>query len=146
MPVYRHRQSSVIIPASAFVGVVAVVGAAALISPRPAAFAALTLLALVLIALAFGISSLTIEITDDELVWFFGPGIWRKRIARRDIASVTAVRNPWWHGIGIHLTPRGWLYNVGGSDAVEIALVNGRRLRLGTDEPAALVEALSGRP
>jgi hypothetical protein len=78
-------------------------------------------------------------------VWFFGPGIWRKHIARGDIASVAAVRNPWWYGFGIHRTPRGWLYNVGGLDAVEIALVGGRTLRIGTDEPAALTAALGRR-
>ncbi|MGI8570300.1 MAG: hypothetical protein ACR2KT_15250 [Methylocella sp.] len=60
-------------------------------------------------------SSLTVEVTANELIWFFGPGVWRKSIARDEILSATPVRNKWWWGWGIHLTPRGWLYNVAGS-------------------------------
>lgn len=145
MPAYRHRQSSFVMSTAALFGVLAVI-ASVVASPRPAVFAALALAAVILIGLTFGFSSFTIEVTGDEIVWFFGPGLWRKKIARSEIVSVAAVRNPWWYGYGIHRTPRGWLYNVGGRDAVEIALVNGRRLRLGTDEPAALVAALGGRP
>jgi len=143
MPFYRHRQSSLLIP-TVMLPVLAVI-AAALTVQRPGVFAPMALLAVIFIALAFGFSSLTVEVADDELVWFFGPGVWRKRIARRDIASVEAVRNPWWYGFGIHRTPRGWLYNVGGRDAVEIALVTGRTLRIGTDEPDALLAALRRR-
>jgi hypothetical protein len=66
----------------------------------------------------------------------------RKSIEREAIMGVTPVRNPWWYGWGIHLTPRGWLYNVGGLDAVELALSNGRTLRIGSDEAAALARAL----
>jgi hypothetical protein len=99
-------------------------------------------------ALAFvgwSFSSLTIEVTPAELTWFFGPGVWRKTLARDDILRVTPARNKWWWGFGVHLTPRGWLYNVGGLDAVEIALKDGRTLRLGSDETDALAEALRKR-
>jgi hypothetical protein len=88
-------------------------------------------------------SSMTIEVTPAELIWFFGPGVWRKTLARTDIIGVTVARNKWWWGWGIHLTPHGWLYNVAGLDAVEIALKNGRTLRLGSDEPAKLVRILA---
>jgi hypothetical protein len=144
MPFYRHRQSSLLIPTVTLLPALAVI-AAVLTAQRAVVFTPLALLAVIFIALALGFSSLTVEVGADEIVWFFGPGIWRKRIDRRDVASVEAVRNPWWYGIGIHLTPRGWLYNVGGRDAVEIALVSGRTLRIGTDEPDALLAALRRR-
>ena len=99
-------------------------------------------IAAALVGLGWAFSSLTIEVTPTELIWFFGPGVWRKTLSRGDIVRVTAARNKWWWGWGIHLTPRGWLYNVGGLDAVEIALKSGRMLRIGSDESAALVEAL----
>jgi hypothetical protein len=99
--------------------------------------------ALALVGWSF--SSLTIEVTPAELTWFFGPGVWRKTLARDDILRVTPARNKWWWGFGVHLTPRGWLYNVGGLDAVEIALKDGRTLRLGSDETDALAEALRKR-
>ena len=86
--------------------------------------------------------TLTVEVTTNELIWYFGPGVWRKSIARDDVVSATPVRNKWWWGWGIHRTPRGWLYNVAGLEAVEIALSNGRTLRIGSDEVNALVNAL----
>jgi hypothetical protein len=99
-------------------------------------------LAALLAATGWAFSSLTVEVTPTRLIWFFGPGLLRKRIEREAIMGATPVRNPWWYGWGIHLTPRGWLYNVGGLDAVELALSNGSTLRIGSDEPAALAKAL----
>jgi len=96
------------------------------------------------LTLLFGLlfSSLTIEVTQSELVWFFGPGFLRRRIARREIANAEAARNKWWWGWGVHLTPRGWLYNVHGLDSVEVIRKDGKSFRLGTDEPQALASAL----
>ena len=99
-------------------------------------------LAALLAATGWAFSSLTVEVTPTRLIWFFGPGLLRKSVEREAIIGATPVRNPWWYGWGIHLTPRGWLYNVGGLDAVELALSNGSTLRIGSDEPAALARAL----
>ena len=99
-------------------------------------------LAALLAATGWAFSSLTVEVTPTRLTWFFGPGLLRKSIEREAIIGATPVRNPWWYGWGIHLTPRGWLYNVGGLDAVELALSNGSTLRIGSDEPEALARAL----
>jgi len=52
------------------------------------------------------------------------------------------VRNKWWYGLGIRLTPHGWLYNVSGLDAIEIVRRSGKTFRVGTDEPKALAAAL----
>ena len=99
-------------------------------------------LAAFLAAIAWAFSSLTVEVTPTRLIWFFGPGLLRKSVERETIIGATPVRNRWWYGWGIHLTPRGWLYNVGGLDAAELALSNGSRLRIGSDEPEALANAL----
>jgi hypothetical protein len=99
-------------------------------------------LAALLAATGWAFSSLTIEVTPTRLIWFFGPGLLRKSIDLKAILGVTPVRNPWWYGWGVHLTPRGWLYNVGGLDAVELTLSSGTTLRIGSDEAAALARAL----
>ena len=98
-------------------------------------------LAAILLAIGWAFSSLTVEVTPTQLTWFSGPGLLRKSIEREAIMGVTPVRNPWCYGWGIHLTPRGWLYNVGGLDAVELALSNGSALRIGSDDAAALAGA-----
>jgi hypothetical protein len=85
---------------------------------------------------------MTITIEDGILRARFGPGpIW-KRCRLAEIADCQATKIRWWWGWGVHLTPRGWLFNVGGWDAVEITTRNGRRFLLGTDQPAELVAAI----
>lgn len=96
----------------------------------------------VLAAVAVMFSSLTVEIRSSSLVFWFGPGLLRKTVPLADIASVEAVRNPWYWGIGLRVTPRGMLYSVSGLSAVEIARHDGGRFRLGTDEPERLERAL----
>jgi hypothetical protein len=58
------------------------------------------------------------------------------------ITDARPVRNPWYYGLGIHYTSDGWVFNVAGLDAVEIVLENGRKIRIGTDEPERLAAAI----
>jgi hypothetical protein len=87
-------------------------------------------------------ASLTVEIQAEVLTMWFGPGLIRKRVPLATIRSCAVVRNSWWYGWGIRLTPHGWLYNVSGLAAVELTLQDGRRLRIGTDEPEQLCQAI----
>lgn len=98
---------------------------------------------LVLLVAALGMfCCLTIEIDGRRLRCFFGPGLIRRTIAVREIVSAQPVRNRWYYGWGIRLTPTGWMFNVSGLDAVELALASGSRFRIGTDQPDAVIEAL----
>jgi hypothetical protein len=87
-------------------------------------------------------STLTVVVDADELRFYFGPGFWTRRIPLRDIQAVAPVRNSAWHGWGIRYTVHGWLYNVSGLDAVELTVRGEGRLRVGTDEPERLAQAL----
>ena len=94
---------------------------------------------LILLGLFYG---LTVEVNRDMVRLYFGFGIIHRSILREHIATVTQVSNRWWYGFGIHLTPHGWMWNISGLDAVELAYHNGKKFRIGTDEPEALLEAL----
>jgi len=87
-------------------------------------------------------SSLTVVINEDELEVRFGPGIVRKRIKLYDIESCQVVRNHWYYGWGIRLTPHGWLYNVSGFYAVEIKFRTGKKFRIGSNVPQELEAAI----
>ena len=96
---------------------------------------------------AFGVlavvfSSLTVQVTDRELVFYFGPGFWTRRFALHDIISVKVVRNSPLYGWGIRYTHHGWLYNVSGLRAVELTIRGEGQIRIGTDEPEALKRVL----
>lgn len=85
--------------------------------------------------------SLTVVVDEEALRFSFGPGVWERRIPLDDVQRVAPVRNSPLYGWGIHYTPHGWLYNVSGLDAVELQSST-ETLRLGTDEPTQLVQAL----
>ena len=46
-------------------------------------------------------SSLTVQVTDDRLTWYFGPRFWRNTLALDAIEHVEPVQNSWMHGWGI---------------------------------------------
>ena len=100
------------------------------------------LVPIVAIALAIIFHSLTVEISDRELRWHFGPGLWSYSLALDEISSVTIVRNHWWNGFGIRMAPGFRLYNVSGLDAVELRLKSGDVRRIGTDDPQRLAAAI----
>jgi hypothetical protein len=110
----------------------------------------LMLVAAVLIALIAGpvfvvLSRLTVEVDDSALRAFFGRGWPHKTLPLAEARSAQAVRNYWWYGFGIWWIPRGTVWTVWSFDAVEVGLSSGRRFRIGTDEPEALLAALESR-
>jgi hypothetical protein len=96
------------------------------------------LVAAILVGCAVVFSAVTIQITDRVLAWHFGPGLFRKAVPLADIAAAEVAQIGWLDGWGIHLTRRGWLYNVSGFRAVLVTQANGKSFLLGTDEPERL--------
>jgi hypothetical protein len=92
--------------------------------------------------LAVLFSSLTVKVTDQELLFYFGPGFWTRRVALDDILRVEVVRNSALYGWGIRYTRHGWLYNVSGLQAVEVRIRGEGQIRIGTDEPDKLKQAI----
>jgi hypothetical protein len=90
-------------------------------------------------------ASLTVVVGDQVLEVSFGPGVIRRRIPLSSIREVRVVHSPWYYGWGIRLTPGGWLWNASGSRGVELHFDNGRRFRIGTDEPDRLANVLIAR-
>ena len=88
-------------------------------------------------------SSLTVTIWEEELEARFGPGLIRKRFKLGDIESCRAVKNHWYYGWGIRLTPHGVLYSVSGFHAAELKLRTGKKFRIGTDVPQELEKAVN---
>ncbi len=87
-------------------------------------------------------SSLTVTVTADIIAVRFGPGLIRHQFKLNDVLSCRVVKNSWYYGWGIHLTPHGWLYNISGFDAIEIQLKGGKKYRIGTDVPQELKQAI----
>lgn len=134
---YQHTQ-----PAKALLWILLPVTACLALYSLTVSYLATAIVLVPLLIVAWLFSSLTIEVDDTHLHWFFGPGFWKKSLPLTQLHSAEPVTNKWWYGLGIRLTPTGWLYNVSGLSAVELHLNDGRKIRLGTDQPHTLVDVL----
>jgi hypothetical protein len=148
---YRHTQVGW--PQRLILLIVAIAMAAIALG-RPAgqpveALLGLAVAAVLLLAVAFWMSMLTVSIDAGRLHWHFGLGFPRHSIALADIERVEIGRTRWWVGWRMRWTPRGWFYSVAGRDIVVIHRRGERPFMLGTDEPerlhAALERAREGR-
>ncbi|MFZ2522198.1 MAG: hypothetical protein WAX44_03030 [Minisyncoccia bacterium] len=102
-----------------------------------------SIMVLILFILASFIT-LTVFIDENSLRIKFGFGIFSRKFALNQIASVQVVKNHWYYGWGIRVWfwPYMWIYNVSGFDAVEIIMKDGKIYRIGTDIPSELEVAI----
>jgi hypothetical protein len=87
-------------------------------------------------------STLTVAVDDRAVRLWFGFGSLRREVVLADVRAARRVRNHWYAGWGVRVIPNGRLYNVGGLDSVELEMDDGRVVRVGTDQPDALLAAV----
>jgi hypothetical protein len=98
-----------------------------------------------LLVMAFLFGTLTVEVDDKAIRWWFGPGVFKKEVALTDIVSVEAVINSWSHGIGVRITHDGWVYGVNGFRAVALTLKDETQIRIGTNQQRKLTDLLEAK-
>jgi len=135
---YEHTQVGYFIIVAIVVAMVAIGIILAITGFNLIAIAVLVVLAVALVLFP----SLTVVIWEEKLVVQFGPGVIRKQFKLNEIESCRAVKNPWYYGWGIRLTPHGILFRVSGFHAVQIKLITGKEYLIGTDVPHELEEAI----
>jgi len=135
---YKHTQTGNLVIITLVVTTLLIVGLMVVYGFNWIAFAVLVILGVCV--MLFG--TLTVVIEGNTLEIRFGPGIIRKKISLTDIESFHIVKNPWYYGWGIRLTPHGWLYNISGLYAVEIKMKTGKKYRIGNDVPNELENAI----
>lgn len=101
--------------------------------------------ALVLLSLMF--RNLTIKDEGDHLLARFGAwNVFYKRIPFDRIQAADVGRTAIIDGLGYHWIPfRGWTLNIAGRDCVQLRMLSGSTIRLGTDDPAGLLAAINRR-
>jgi len=142
---YQHTQYSPAPFRVAILGFLAAIGIVVATAGSRAGLAVILFVAVIIGALMAIFSRLSVEVGTDEVRAVFGWGWPRRVVSVGDIVSATRIRNRWWYGFGIRWFPGGTLWNVWGLDGVEFDLGDARKLRFGSDEPEALLAALSSR-
>ena len=94
----------------------------------------------VFLLLAFSFRDLTVSDQTTELLIAFGPlPIFKRRLQYSEIERVETARSTLMDGLGIHMSPSGgWVWNLWGYDCVDVWYRQGRKVRIGTDDPAGL--------
>lgn len=137
---YKHKQWGFVTFAGIPLVMVFVLALNDQVVALPAAAIGVLFGLLTLVAIAF--SSMTIEVNESEITWYFGPGVFKKSLPLEEVGRCRKVKNPIWMGFGIHAYGTGWIYNVSGLLGVEIELKGGAFIRLGTDQPNYLIQAI----
>ena len=71
---------------------------------------------------------LTTKITSDTITVSFGVGIIKKRVQLKRVKTVDTIKSPWYYGWGIRIIPNGTLYNISGTDGVELKFNDTNRI------------------
>ena len=89
---------------------------------------------------------MTIKVDSERVKISFGLGLIRKTIMMDEINTIEIITNPWYYGWGIRLIPNGWLYNISGSNGIEIKLNDRKRIvRIGTKDSVQLKNEIRKR-
>ena len=134
MPHYRHTQIGYLI--FFVIGGVAVL-ITRLIHWHPESLILYVVLAPMLFAVFF-FSTLTVQIDDEYLSFWFNIGWFRRDIALAAIQHYFVSKSSVLEGWGIRFTFMGKLYNVSGFGCLDVLTKGGERIRIGTDEPEVL--------
>jgi len=90
-------------------------------------------------------ATLTVEVDETEIRLRFGVGIVRRSIELAEVVRTERLRIKAWWGWGLHWTPTGWLYNIGGRDAVRIVVRRDRGVIVGSDDADRLKACIDAR-
>lgn len=112
------------------------------ISDRGIDTAPLVVFALILLSLLIFLIMRT-TVTDKGILIRLGFGLISKKIDATKILSAQIVQPKWYHGIGIHFVGRGsMLINANFTKAVEVKMINGSSVWIGTAHPEKLLQAI----
>lgn len=147
MILYRHRQIGWKLIAGTLLGFGVAIGMTFALSPATRAAAPWLLYALYgLLALGLALySTLTVEVDAEEVRVRFGIGVYRRTVPLADVVRSEVVRTRLWWGVGLRWTPAGWLYNIGGREAVRLELARERPVMIGSDEASRLKSVIDAQ-
>jgi len=137
---YSHRQTAyvIIVP----ITILCIIATVILPGTHTLRHPVMTVVIAFLVAMAL-FYELKVEINRSIIRCSFGIGLIQRSIPISEIAEAKIVKNPWYAGWGIRWLPgQYWLWNVSGFQAVELLFKDGRRFRIGTDEPENLASAI----
>ena len=116
------------------------------IGDRPLETSVFWVINLIIFLICLLFYGMTTKLKTDSISLAYGIGLVRSRIQLNKIKSIEIVKNPWYYGRGIRLIPKGVLYNIQGSDGIELKFnYTNRLVRIGTKDPIKLKQEIEKR-
>ncbi len=113
------------------------------IGNKPMSYGSILFGNIVLFSIYILFYGLTTRLTINVLTVSFGIGIIKKKIAVGRIACVKETKNNMIYGWGLRFIPNGIMYNISGSQAVELSFKDSSRVfRIGTQNPDLLMQEI----
>ena len=142
---YAYRQTSyramlLLLPIAAVIGIPFVLAANQ--QKPPPLFIPLAVIAFVAVVIAI-FSTMIVEVTESNIAVGFLFGAMRRRIPLTDIVCAERSNIAWWHGTGVKYGWKATSYLIWPGPAVALTLKSGRIIRIGTNDPGALLAALN---
>ncbi len=143
-PSYEHVQRGIIQPIALAAAAICLVLMYVLRAHTPIV-PVLGVAAGVFALLSFAFAQLAVRDEGDRLSVRFGPiPLFGTTIPYAEMTAVERDRSTFLAGWGIHWTPKGMLWNIGGFDCVRV-LTRARSIRIGSDDGEALIAFLESR-
>lgn len=142
---YQESQFGLYMSIAMITGILACVGLHFL-EPRSFTLSTLLFICGLFVVIGLLFYQMKTTIANDVIKVSFGIGLLRFTIGTSSIQKVEEVKTPWYYGKGIRYTPLGTIYNIQGSKAVSIDLLEDGKKRtviIGTKTPNELIKALT---
>jgi hypothetical protein len=106
-------------------------------------FIIVTVITTTLLILFYGLKPI---VNQNSITLLFGIGLVRKHIPLQRIESISPTKNNHLYGWAIRFSRGGILYNISGSEALELQFKDlSRRIRIGTQNTDRLIRELANR-
>ena len=140
---YHHTQrGSALLFAVGGAGIVVLVAAVLLARAASPAWPGIMIAGLVMVVVASLFSRMTVTVAAGSVSLEMARGLVRRSWRMTDLQVAKVVHTNWYNGWGVHGWGHNWLYNVSGYGAVEMDLIDGARVYIGSDEPERLLQAI----
>ncbi|MET1055518.1 MAG: hypothetical protein ABWY16_09435 [Pedobacter sp.] len=107
------------------------------------------ILLVLFIGLIITFYKLTVKADKECIHLIYGLGLVHIRIRPQAVTEVKIVNTPWYYGYGIRFTPKGMLYNIQGSSAVQMTYLDSKTtngklktVMIGTNDASGLQKFL----
>lgn len=105
----------------------------------------MTLIMIAVVCIVGSFVCLQTTVDWDVVTIKFGYGLYHKKFLLKDIVYAKTVKNHRYQGRGIRRSiyfPM-WIYNIAGTDAVEIKFIDGSLIRIGSDQADILAKHIT---